>query len=243
MKRYGHPSHTTLSTHRWRSTHAKVRDVVSLFVKPMIVIALVSSALGCEEDRDPQSPGGALRLFGVALAQNNATLINSSLSAQTKTLLTELLSLAKKINQEVKRFPGKDAQTWARQEALGHLGDVLNAISNEEELFQYLIKDKLDWAQSQPAGEVEQGLNQRRIISGSIQEGKVMLFTRADHQVEMRLEGSRWVVSTFEASLQSYVTALKASQDVLKVNRAEWIRRKKLNLDLPTAQKSGTALK
>jgi hypothetical protein len=202
-----------------------------------VIIVLGVCHWGCEEDRDPQSPGGALRLFGVALAQNDLTLINSSLSTQTHDHLTEILSLSQKITQEIKRFPGQDAQAWARNESLGELADPLGSISNKSELFHYLIKEKLAWAKSQPNGEVEQGLNQRRMISGSLQEGKVTLLTRADHQVEMILEGSRWVVSTFDHPLNIYVTSLKSSLNVLKMNRTEWIRRQNLNLNLPTAQK------
>ena len=238
MERDDYSSHNSTSPH---SLSISFQEFVRIrfFLRCLIVLGLGFSQLSCEEGRDPQSPDGALRLFGVALAQNDMNLIKSSLSTQTHESLKEILVLSRKIKAGIKRFPNTEAQSWAKQEALGDLSGILNTTVSKGDLFHHLIKDHLQWAKAQPEGEVEQGLNQRRIYKGSVKEGKVILLTRADHQVEMRLEerpeGTRWVVTSFEAPLNQYVKALKTSLGLLEANRIEWVRRQKLHLNLPAS--------
>ena len=213
---------------------------ISLTSRTLLVTLLFVSLLwGCDENRDPQTPDGALRLFGVALADGDAQVIRDSLSAPTHAKLNETLSLLQEVQDHVKRFPSDRARRWAQQEALGELAKPLESISTPDQLLTFLIKDKLEWAKRQPAGEVEQGLNVRKVISDEGDLREVLVLTRAQDQVKVRLEqraeGRRWVVCAFEPQLDAYIKALKSSISALKDNRGEWTRRKRLNLALPKA--------
>lgn len=198
---------------------------------------------GCEEDRDPHTPDGALRLFGVMLAQGDTAEIYQSLSGKTHRQLDEVLKLTRQIKNNIRRFPSERAQKWALKESLGDLITPLQSISSSQELLNFLIKEKLVWAQGQAEGEIEQGLSARSVSpSVTTQDGaeEVVIVTRAQDQVTMRLEQPtgepRWVVCAFEPRLKQYITSLKASLNALETNRAEWVRRKRLNLPLPSAE-------
>ena len=199
----------------------------------MICGLFISSLLGCSDSRDPQTPEGALRLFGVALAEGDRLQIKSSLSAATHEALGEVLTYLRRINEGIKRFPSPEGQAWAKQTALGEQFSAIESISDQDVLFARLFKTRLEWARQQPSGEVEQGLNMRRLVSEDAAKDEVIILTRSDNQISMRKEGSRWVITSFEEPLQKYISALKASVKVLSANREEWLRRVKLNLNLP----------
>jgi hypothetical protein len=204
------------------------------FIKKLPLVLLISFLqIGCQESRDPQTPEGALRLFGVALEQGDQALIKASLSEKTSQQLQSMISTLKKIDREIKQFPGQEAQRWARQEALGEELAKIEIIADESSLWQKLVGPQLDWAKTQTPGTVEQGVNFRRILTGSIEGGEMTMLTRSDNQVSLRKEGVRWVITSFEKPLDEFHNALKGSLKHLKPNRKEWIRRQKLNLNLP----------
>lgn len=202
-----------------------------------------SLLVGCGESRDPQTPEGALRLFGAALSEGDRSQIKTSLSEKTHTQLGQLLVLLKRINEAIAGFPTPEAQAWARQEALGDQLQQVEAITDVDVLFSRLFREKLEWAQNQPSGEVEQGLSARRVTQGSLEGGEITLLTRSESQVAMRREGSRWVITTFEEPLDRYVKAMERSLTALAENKDEWERRVRQNLKLPTVQDSSSKQK
>ena len=197
----------------------------------ILIISFVSYA--CQESRDPQTPDGALRLFGMALEQGDQSLVKASLSEKTSKLLKEMNASIQQINKGIQLFPSKKARTWAKQEAYGEVLKEFTASNDEMSLLNLLIGEKLVWAQKQPPGTIEQGLNQRRILSGSIDSGELVFITRSDNQVALRKEGIRWVVTSFEEPLSEYLSALNRTLSRLEFNRKEWKRRQKLDLILP----------
>ena len=196
-----------------------------------LMIAL--SLTACQESRDPQSADGALRLFGVALEQGDKALIKASLSQKTNSTLDAILKTLKLLHKEIDRFPSKEAKKWARQNALGEHLSNFKELNNADALWLALVGHKLKWAKDQSSGSVEQGLSPRRIISGGEQEGELIVLTRSDNKVSLRKEGVRWVVTSFEEPLNELHKTIKGSLKVLPLNRKEWVRRDRLDLDLP----------
>ena len=202
----------------------------------LFILSISLSLIACQESRDPQTPDGALRLFGVALEQGDQSLVKASLSEKTSKLLKEMNASIQKINQGIERFPSKKAQQWAKQEAFGELLQDVGPSTDEMGLLHLLIGKKLTWAQKQAPGTIEQGVNQRRVLSGSTESGEVTFVTRSDNQVSLRKEGIRWVVTSFEEPLIEYLNALNRTEKRLEFNRKEWVRRQKLDLILPQVQ-------
>lgn len=192
---------------------------------------------GCSENRDSNTPDGALRLFALALSEPQQPKLESMLSADTLKAARDVIALTKRVEAEIKRFPTADAQAWARSEALGTTLNTVSKLSNEGALIRHLMRDKLAWVATQAPEEIEQGFSAKRTVEGDEAEGVVSLLTRAGDEVKMKREElngeHRWVVSAFEAPLQAYVQSLKTSLSRLGENRSEWRRRMRLELALP----------
>ena len=171
----------------------------------------------------------------MALEQGDQALTKASLSAKTSELLNDILKSIQKIDEGIEAYPSPEAKLWARQEALGPLLSQLKLPSNETRLWELLVGEKLKWAQSQAQGTVEQGVSIRRILSGSPEEQEMTILTRSDNPISLRKEGLRWVIVSFEKPLQSIKDNLNQSLQILEPNRKEWLRRQKLNLNLPQA--------
>ena len=201
--------------------------------KLSLFLICFSFIFACQDTRDPQKPEGALKLFGLALEQGDQTLIKASLSAKTSTLLNEILSSTQSINKKISTYPNSKAKSWARQEALGPLLSTLKFPSDEMRLWNLLVGEKLIWAKSQAKGTVEQGVSIRRILSGSAEDSEMTILTRSDNPISLRKEGLRWVITSFEKPLQTIKNNLGQSLQMLEPNRKEWVRRQKLNLNLP----------
>ena len=205
------------------------------FVKRLLLICIIFLLqASCQESRDPQTPEGALRLFGVALEQGDQALIKASLSEKTSQRLHEMVDTINKLNAAIKRFPNQEAQSWARQEALGESLSSISSTMDESILWESLVGSQLSWAKKQSTGTVEQGVNFRRILSGTIASGELTMLTRSDNQISLRKEGVRWVITSFEKPLAEFHKRLKTSFKNLESNRKEWLRRQKLNLNLPS---------
>jgi hypothetical protein len=199
----------------------------------LLIASLSMLLLGCQESRDPQTAAGALRLFGVALEEGDFALFKASLSEATGRHLEALLKTLREVEQEIKSFPSAEGRQWARDRALGENLSKVLPLTDSEALWRVLIGDRLEWAKKQSKGGVEQGVNMRRVISGNEESGEMTVLTRSDNQVSLRREGARWVITTFESSLQDMNQALRRSLKTLPLNRSEWIRREKLDLILP----------
>ena len=199
----------------------------------LILIVIITCQIACQESRDPQSADGALRLFGVALEEGDRTLIKASLSEQTNVTLESILKTLENLNKEIAKFPSTEAREWARTNALGERLAQLKELSSPDTLWLALVGPKLKWAQEQGGGTVEQGLNPRRVISGSEGEGELTVLTRSDNKVSLRREGIRWVITSFESPLKELNETLKRSLKALPPNRNEWVRRDRLDLILP----------
>lgn len=199
---------------------------------PLFLICF-SFIIACQDTRDPQQPEGALKLFGLALEQGDQALIKASLSARTSTVLNDILKATQVINKKIETYPNAEAKSWAREEALGPLLSQLKFPSNDTKLWNLLVGEKLKWAKSQAQGTVEQGVSIRRILSGSKNEPEITILTRSDNSISLRKEGLRWVITSFENPLQKIREHLNDSLKTLEPNRKEWIRRQKLNLNLP----------
>ena len=199
---------------------------------PLFLICF-SFIIACQDTRDPQQPEGALKLFGLALEQGDQALIKASLSAKTSTILNDILKTTQAINKKIETYPDAEAQSWARGEALGSFLSQLKFPSDETKLWNLLVGEKLKWAKSQAPGTVEQGVSIRRVLSGSQNESEMTILTRSDNPISLRKEGLRWVITSFEEPLQKVKVHLNDSLKILEPNRKEWIRRQKLNLNLP----------
>lgn len=202
--------------------------------RPFALALLLSTLIACQESRDPRSADGALRLFGVALEEGDKALIKASLSEQTNKSLEEILSTLKEIEREISLFPTPEAQTWARTHSLGEDAAKFKDLKSTDSLWNALVGEKLKWAQTQSSGAVEQGLNMRRVVSGSEEEGEMTVLTRSDNKVSLRREGTRWVITSFEAPLLGFNKTLNHSLKTMPLNREEWSRRDQLDLLLPS---------
>ena len=199
---------------------------------PLFLICF-SFIIACQDTRDPQQPEGALKLFGLALEQGDQALIKASLSARTSTVLNDILKATQVINKKIEAYPNAEAKSWAREEALGPLLSQLKFPSNDTKLWNLLVGEKLKWAKSQAQGAVEQGVSIRRVLSGSQEESELTILTRSDNSISLRKEGLRWVITSFEKPLQKIKDHLNYTLQILEPNRKEWIRRQKLDLNLP----------
>lgn len=203
------------------------------FQRIVLLLCLLLSCFACQESRDPQTPEGALRLFGVALEQGDQALIKASLSQKTDESLKNILSLVQKLEVEIQKFPNEQAQAWAQHEALGDRLSKVKKGSDTHSLWHILLGEHLEWAKKQAQGSVEQGVNLRRILSGTVEMGEIKVLTRSNNPISLRKEGVRWVITSFEEPLAVYISSLKRSLEQIEENRTEWERREKLNLDLP----------
>ena len=226
-------------TTRLKSRLLRGNSALCLTLLSVVIILSV----GCSENRDPHTPDGALRRFALILAEPGQPQLKTSLSASTFQTLRDILALTKRVESELQRFPTEAAQAWARGEALGETLGRVAQLPDADAVLRHVMRERLTWVATQSADEVEQGLSALRTISGSLKEGQVTLLTRAGQKVPMRLEQlngeSRWMVSVFERPLLTYVKALEASLAKMDTNRAEWRRRMRLELELPSAPAPG----
>ncbi len=173
-----------------------------------LAVALVS--IGCEENRDPQTPDGAMHLLRDALmADDIAGLLDAS-SARTRTLLAEMQTLLREQRTAIdERYPDdeKAGTAVAYPDGVLAAGDMVA-------LFTALVKPefgKLDRNE-------ELSFGMSTLGQPNIDGDRALVTTRSGETVEFVLEEDVWKTTVFERPIEQSLNRVKLNRQTLEEN-------------------------
>lgn len=176
----------------------------------ILALGVAFAALGCEENRDPHTPDGAMHLLRDALmAEDPAALLDAS-SARTRTLLAELQTLLKEQRTAIaERYP----DAFKGETSLAFPKGVLEA-EDMVALFTALIQAE--------SGALERD---ERLSFGLSTLGKptvdgerATVTTRSDETIEFVLEEGVWKTTVFERPVEQNLNRVKLNRQTLEEN-------------------------
>ncbi len=200
---------------------------INRIVYPLVLCALLHQ--GCSENLDPNTPDGALRVFAKAFTNGSSDWLYEQLTEKTKTSLNELWTVYQKQQKLVLSYPASH-QKWAQKNTTPAFAQA----SDAKALFKLLIDQKLVWLKGQNPQEIEQGLNGRKVLQS--QKDKAVVITRAQEQIELKLEKEIWRIAVFETIIQDLIKHNTSNMENMKKNLDEIQRRQALNLQLPKSE-------
>jgi hypothetical protein len=167
---------------------------------------------GCEENRDPATPDGALHQLRDAVLAHDAAALLALSSAETRKHLDELHALVKgQATRIAKDYPPEHQQAARSAYPAG----VLEA-ADAPALFAALVGPQLD--KLEPTKGLRWGLTS--LGAPSIDGDRASVSTQSGETLEFVREDGQWRTTAFEQHLQANVNRLKLNQQTLDENLA-----------------------
>ncbi len=167
---------------------------------------------GCEENRDPATPDGALHQLRDAVSAHDAAALLSLSSAATRKHLEELHALVQgQAGRIAKDYPDEH-RTAARG---AYPAGVLEA-ADAPALFAALVGPQLEKLEASPG--LRWGLTS--LGAPSIDGERASVSTQSGETLEFVREDGQWKTTAFEQQFQSNVNRLKLNQQTLDENLA-----------------------
>lgn len=166
--------------------------------------------LGCEENRDPATPDGAMHLLRDALLARDAAAMLDASSAQTRKQLAELHTLLKEQRTAIaERYPVEHKAGTA----VAYPPGVLEA-DDTVALFEALVKvelDKLDLDERLTFGMTTLG-------RPNAKDDRATVTTQSGETIEFVLEDGTWKTTVFERPIEQSLNRVKLNRQTLEEN-------------------------
>lgn len=173
-------------------------------------LAVALASTGCEENRDPKTPDGAMHLLRDALmAEDVAGLLDAS-SARTRTLLAEMQTLLGEQRTAIaERYPEAEKAGTA----IAYPDGVLDA-KDMVALFTALTKAELARLERDETLAFGMSTLGRPNVDGE----RATVTTQSGETVEFVLEEDVWKTTVFERPIEQSLNRVKLNRQTLEEN-------------------------